>query len=266
VRYQPGDRIGKYVIEEFVAHGVSGDVYRATKEPLDRDFALKVLHPELIHDSEARDRLRREARALCMLRHPNVVGFYGFEEEDGLAYIVMDFVRGETLEQRIARGPLPEKKLIEFGLQLASALAEAHRKEILHRDLKPSNVMLSDSGEVVLIDFGLAKTNLPRTSRSRTSSTSPARWPISHPRSSLEASTTRAPISTPWGWSCARRRPGTCFSATRAVTRSQPRFRSCRLASTPSSEAASQRTRERGSDRRRRSFRGCARWLWDRIA
>ena len=173
MRFREGDRLGRYVITGFVAHGVSGDIYRATHSDLGLEFAIKVLHMDLIQDGadsavteHARERLREEARALCLVHHDHVTRFYEFQvENDGLAYIVMDYVNGETLEQRLERGPLAEERVIEIGVQLASGLAESHRKEVLHRDLKPSNVMLSETGEAKLIDFGLAKTDRPRNIR-----------------------------------------------------------------------------------------------------
>jgi eukaryotic-like serine/threonine-protein kinase len=156
-----GRRLGPYVVVEFLDEGVSGKVYRAHDERLGTDFALKVLQPALTHDEHARSRLVEEARALLSLNHPNITRFYALEEEGDVAYIVMELLKGERLDQRIAQGPMPERQVIDLGIQLADGLAEAHRNEILHRDLKPANVMITEAGDAKLLDFGLAKTNRP---------------------------------------------------------------------------------------------------------
>ena len=158
-----GKKLGHYRIVEFLDEGVTGQVYRAYDERLEQeqDFALKVLRPELIHDKEAWQRLREEARALCALNHPNITRVFNFEDESEPAYIVMEFLKGERLDKRIARGPMPERQLLDLGYQLADGLAECHRNRVLHRDLKPANVMITESGELKLLDFGLAKTIRP---------------------------------------------------------------------------------------------------------
>lgn len=138
-----------------------GVVYRARDERLDRDVALKVLNPGALKGDEARMRFRREALALARLNHPNIGSIFDFDSEGGTDFLVMEFVSGPTLHARLASGPLSEKQAATIGMQIASALQEAHEQGLIHRDLKPGNVMLTAKGTAKVLDFGLAKLLAP---------------------------------------------------------------------------------------------------------
>jgi len=133
-----------------------GEVYRGRDTRLDRTVAIKILPRELSHDPEFRQRFEREARALSSLTHPHICTVYDVGHNDGTDYLVMEYLEGETLADRLSRGPLPIDQLIRFGKEIADALETAHRAGIIHRDLKPANVMLTKGG-AKLLDFGLAK-------------------------------------------------------------------------------------------------------------
>lgn len=152
-----GKRLAHYVIVEQVGAGGMGVVYRARDERLDRDVALKVLSPRLMADDSARKRLRREALVLSKLNHPHINLIYDFDSEDGVDFLVMEFVRGETLSLRLQAGAFTESDVLSIGVQIAEALEEAHASGIVHRDLKPGNVMVTARGVVKVLDFGLAK-------------------------------------------------------------------------------------------------------------
>jgi len=153
-----GTVLSHYRIIEQIGAGGMGVVYRARDERLDRDVALKVLSANLVADEAARKRLRREARALSRLNHPHINLIYDFDSQDGVDFLVMEFVRGENLARRLQAGPFAEAEVMSIGIQIAEALEEAHASGIVHRDLKPGNVMLTDRGAVKVLDFGLAKT------------------------------------------------------------------------------------------------------------
>ena len=133
-----------------------GEVYRARDTRLDRTVALKVLPPDLTNDPAARQRFEREARAVAALSHPHICTLHDIGQQDGTDFLVMEFLDGETLAARLARGKLPLDQALHYGIQIADALAAAHKAGIVHRDLKPGNVMLTKSG-AKLLDFGLAK-------------------------------------------------------------------------------------------------------------
>ncbi len=151
-----GTRLGPYEILSPLGAGGMGEVYRAKDARLGRDVAIKVLPDEFFEDEERKARFEREARTLATLNHPGIAAIYSFEEDGGRHLLVMEVVEGETLAERMARGPLPLPQVLGYGSQIASALGAAHRKGIVHRDLKPGNVMVTPSG-VKLLDFGLAK-------------------------------------------------------------------------------------------------------------
>ena len=135
-----------------------GTVYRARDTRLDRDVAIKVLPVEFAGDAELRLRFEREAKTISQLNHPNICALYDVGHDDGRDYLVMEFLEGETLSQRLAKGPLELDEVLEYGTQIADALDKAHRRGVVHRDLKPSNIVLTATG-AKLVDFGLAKFN-----------------------------------------------------------------------------------------------------------
>lgn len=151
-----GTRLGPYEILGPLGAGGMGEVYRARDMRLERTVAIKVLPSHLSDDPDLKQRFEREAKAISQLNHPNICTLYDVGHEDGTDYLVMEFLEGESLAERLKRGPLPLKELIAIGCDLADALGRAHRAGIVHRDLKPGNIMLTRSG-AKLLDFGLAK-------------------------------------------------------------------------------------------------------------
>jgi len=152
----PGTRLGPHEILAPLGAGGMGEVYRARDTRLDRMVALKVLPAHLADNEELRQRLDREAKAISALSHPHICALYDVGHQDGVDYLVMEYLEGETLTDRLARGSLPPEQVLRYGVQIADALDKAHRQGITHRDLKPGNVMITKSG-VKLLDFGLAK-------------------------------------------------------------------------------------------------------------
>ncbi len=149
----------RYELESLVEHGGMSSVYRGYDRMLERNVALKVLHPQFRDDSEYVERFRREARAVAQLSHPHIVTVIDRGVSDGHQYIVFEFVAGENLKQAIERtGPLPERRVVELGIQVADALAFAHAHGIVHRDVKPQNILIDGSGEAKVTDFGIART------------------------------------------------------------------------------------------------------------
>ena len=153
---EAGARFGPYEIVGPAGAGGMGEVYRARDTRLDRTVALKVLPPDLTSDSAARHRFEREARAVAALSHPHICTLHDIGQQDGTDFLVMEYLDGETLAARLARGKLPLDQALQYGIQIADALAVAHKAGIVHRDLKPGNVMLTRAG-AILLDFGLAK-------------------------------------------------------------------------------------------------------------
>ena len=149
--------IGPYPVEREVGRGGMGIVYLARDTRLDRRVAIKVLPDAFAADPERLARFEREARLLASLSHPNVAAIYGLEETNGRRFLVLEYVEGETLAERLARGPLPVDDAVDVGRQIAAALEAAHESGVVHRDLKPGNVKLTPSGDVKVLDFGLAK-------------------------------------------------------------------------------------------------------------
>jgi serine/threonine protein kinase len=152
-----GSKVGRYEIVSLVGEGGMGEVWRATDTSLDREVALKVLPAAFTEDSERRARFEREAKLLAALNHPNIATLYGLEEIGGQHLLVMEFIEGEDLAERLERGPLPWTDARAICIQIAQALAAAHESDIIHRDLKPANVKLRPDGTVKVLDFGLAK-------------------------------------------------------------------------------------------------------------
>jgi serine/threonine protein kinase/Tol biopolymer transport system component len=152
----PGDRLGRYQIVELLGAGGMGEVYRAHDPHLKRDVALKIVRRPLA-GAEQLARFTREARAASSLNHPNIVAVFDAGIEAGMPYVVTELLEGETLRGRLDRGPLPFRKAVEYGIQIALALDAAHAGRIWHRDVKPANVFIMNDGRVKLLDFGIAK-------------------------------------------------------------------------------------------------------------
>jgi TolB-like protein/Flp pilus assembly protein TadD len=152
-----GRSLGHYEIVAALGAGGMGEVWRARDPRLDRDVALKVLPAEVAEDPERLARFEREARALAALSHPNIVTIYSVEQADGVPFLTMELVEGETLERSIPPGGMAVERFLEVAVALAEALATAHGQGVLHRDLKPGNVMVTPAGRVKVLDFGLAK-------------------------------------------------------------------------------------------------------------
>jgi serine/threonine protein kinase len=152
-----GRTLAHYRINTAIGAGGMGEVYRATDSKLGREVALKVLPPDMARDPERLARFQREARAVAALNHPHIVTIYSVEESDGVHFLTMELVEGQSLDHRIPEGGLPVQQIVEIAGALADALAAAHDKGIVHRDLKPANVMVTEEGRVKVLDFGLAK-------------------------------------------------------------------------------------------------------------
>jgi len=152
-----GARLGPYEVHSALGAGGMGEVYRARDTRLKREVALKILPESFAHDADRLARFQREAEVLASLNHPNIAAIYGLEESNGTSALVMELVEGDTLADRIARGPIPIAEALPIARQIAEALEAAHEQGIIHRDLKPANVKLTADGVVKVLDFGLAK-------------------------------------------------------------------------------------------------------------
>ncbi|HEY3124664.1 MAG TPA: protein kinase [Thermoanaerobaculia bacterium] len=157
MQISPGSHLGPYEVSSLLGAGGMGEVYRARDTKLGRDVALKVLPAEVSSDPERRRRFEAEARSASALNHPNIVTVYDIGSSDSTIYVAMEMVEGKTLRELILAEPLPARKLLEIGVQIAEGLAKAHAAGIVHRDLKPENLMISRDGYVKILDFGLAK-------------------------------------------------------------------------------------------------------------
>jgi eukaryotic-like serine/threonine-protein kinase len=151
-----GTKLGPYEIQSAVGAGGMGEVYRARDSRLERTVAIKVIQTHLSTDPALKQRLEREAKAISRLSHPHICALYDIGYQDGVDFLVMEYLEGETLERRLMKGPLPPDQIVRYAAQVADALAKAHKLGITHRDLKPANIMLTKSG-AKLMDFGLAK-------------------------------------------------------------------------------------------------------------
>jgi len=152
-----GQTLGHYRILERIGAGGMGEVYRARDEQLGRDVAVKVLPPSLVPDEFVRKRLRKEAQALSKLNHPNIETLFELDSKDGAEFLVVEYVPGVTLSDRLAQGPLLEREIARLGVQLANGLAAAHSQGVVHCDLKPSNLRITPDGRLKILDFGIAK-------------------------------------------------------------------------------------------------------------
>ncbi|HEY2018426.1 MAG TPA: serine/threonine-protein kinase, partial [Bryobacteraceae bacterium] len=152
-----GTRLGPYEIQVPLGAGGMGEVYRARDSRLNRDVALKILPPSLAHDAERLRRFEQESRAVAALNHPSILAIFDVGQSDGTPYLVTELLEGESLRAILDRGPLPQGKVIHYGVQIADGLAVAHEKGIVHRDLKPENLFITRDGRAKILDFGLAK-------------------------------------------------------------------------------------------------------------
>ena len=152
-----GDKLGPYEITTPIGAGGMGEVYRAKDTRLGRDVALKVLPESFARDPERLRRFEQEARAVAALNHPNILAIHDIGGEDGSPFLVSELLEGESLRDVLDRGALPQRKTIEYGVQIAHGLAAAHEKGIVHRDLKPENIFVTKDGRIKILDFGLAK-------------------------------------------------------------------------------------------------------------
>src|ERR1700730_7061681 len=159
----PGVRLGPYEILDAIGAGGMGEVYRAKDKRLDRTVAIKILPAHLSSDPLSKQRFEREAKTISSLNHPHICVLYDVGSQDGVDYLVMECVEGETLVKCLEKGALPLEQVLKYGMQIADALDKAHRNGVVHRDLKPGNIMLTSTG-AKLLDFGLAKPTAPLTS------------------------------------------------------------------------------------------------------
>jgi len=158
-----GKKLGPYQIESLIGAGGMGEVYRAHDSRLNRTVAIKVLPASFSADRERLQRFAQEARAAAALNHPNIVSIFDIGEEQGSPYVVSELLEGETLRELLRNGPLPTRRVTDYGTQVAKGLAAAHEKGIVHRDLKPENLFLTSDGRVKILDFGLAKLTQPES-------------------------------------------------------------------------------------------------------
>ena len=219
----PGTRLGQYEILSRLGSGGMGEVYRARDTRLNREVALKVLLPSVATDPDRLARFRREAQVLAALNHQNIAHLHGVEDGDGQHALVMELVEGQTLADRIERGPLRVGEALAIARQIVEALASAHEQRIVHRDLKPANVKVRPDGTVKVLDFGLAKAleagapaatseepvDLPTITAARHHARrqSSEQLPTCRRSSSRDCRSTGAPISGRSGASCSRCSP-----------------------------------------------------------
>ncbi len=153
-----GERLGPYEILAPLGAGGMGEVYRARDTRLNREIAIKVLPGHLTNDPQSLAAFRREALAVAALAHTNILVLHDVGSEQEVQYLVTELLDGETLRERLSRGPLPWRRVVQLGASMARGLAAAHSKEIVHRDIKPGNIFLTSDGQVKILDFGLAQT------------------------------------------------------------------------------------------------------------
>jgi serine/threonine-protein kinase len=164
--------LGHYRISEKIGAGGMGEVFRARDEHLARDVAIKVLPPGTLTDESARKHFRKEALTLSQLNHPSIATIHDFDTQQGVDFLVMEYIPGITLSEKVAAGALPEKEVLRLGVQLAEGLAAAHDQGVIHRDLKPGNLRITSDGRLKILDFGLAKLRVPVMASAATESLS----------------------------------------------------------------------------------------------
>src|SRR5688572_23054948 len=152
-----GTTLGRYEIRSLLGAGGMGEVYRARDPKINREVAVKVLPADFASNNERVERLEREAQAAGSLSHPNILGIYDIDSQDGTYFIVSELLVGEELRDRLNEGPIPLRKTIDYAQQIVSGLAAAHERRIVHRDLKPENIFITKEDRVKILDFGLAK-------------------------------------------------------------------------------------------------------------
>src|SRR5664279_4986615 len=153
----PGSKLGPYEILSPLGAGGMGEVYRAKDTRLGRDVALKILPESFARETDRLRRFEQEARAVAALNHPNILAIHDIGQHEGSPFLVSELLEGESLGATLDRGALPQRKTIEYGVQIAQGLAAAHEKGIVHRDLKPENIFVTKDGRIKILDFGLAK-------------------------------------------------------------------------------------------------------------
>src|SRR5215510_3472557 len=152
-----GAKLGSHEITALLGKGGMGEVYRARDAKLKREVAIKILPDEFSRDPVRLGRFQREAEVLASFNHPNIAAIYDLQEANDTRFLVLELVEGETLAERIARGPIPVAETLDIAKYICEALEAAHEKGIIHRDLKPANVKITPEGKVKVLDFGLAK-------------------------------------------------------------------------------------------------------------
>ncbi len=175
-----GTRLGPYEIQSPLGAGGMGEVYRARDTRLDRSVAVKILPSHLSEDPEAKQRFDREARTISSLNHPNICTLHDVGHQDGIDYLVMEYLEGQTLADRLCKGPLPVEQVLRYGIEICDGLEKAHRSGVVHRDLKPGNIMLTKTG-AKLMDFGLAKASIANAAAASGLTANLSSPPASHP-------------------------------------------------------------------------------------
>ena len=187
----PGAKLGPYLIQSLIGTGGMGEVYRARDTELKREVAIKVLPEFWSRDPERLHRFELEAQAAAALNHPNIISIHHVGQYDGSPYIVTELLQGETLRERLRRGPILLRKAVEYAVQIAHGLAAAHDRSIVHRDLKPENLFVTKDGRVKILDFGLARLGPSKEASGE------ARQDICHPSRYSARPLTIAPTSSP---------------------------------------------------------------------
>ena len=231
-----GKTLGHYEILGKLGAGGMGDVYRARDTKLDRELAIKVLPAHLAQDPDRRSRFTREAQAVAKLKHPNIITIHSVEEIDGVHFLTMEFVEGDTLAAMIPRDGLDTDRFFSYTIALADAVSAAHDEGITHRDLKPANIMFDKGGRLKVLDFGLAKMMEEKTPPRRTTPPScraAPRWrvrswaprPTCRPNRPRASRSTTARTSSRSGCSFTKWPAGGVLS--RAIRTSRPSPRCC---------------------------------------